>query len=258
MARPQWGFDTTAEEVAEFFKDRINGKVILTTGVSPNSLGAYYVETIAAHNPGLLILAGRDVSKTQKTINAIKKAHPNVPVRFLKLNLADQSQVREAAKEVNAYEENIDVLMNNAAVMACPYMTTKDGIEMQFGTGHVGHFLFTNLILPKVMASGPHPRIINVSSAGHRTSPIRFDDWDFKKGETYNRWRAYGQTKTANILFSVELAKLYGSKGLEAFSLHPGGIMTNLGQHLGNIGEGYAELRKFDFLSRREPFADCL
>jgi len=248
MARPQWGFDTKAEEVAEFFKDRINGKVILTTGVSPNSLGAYYVETIAAHDPKLLILAGRDVSKVQKTIDAIKKAHPNVSVRFLKLDLADQSQVREAAKEVNGYEENIDILMNNAAVMACPYMTTKDGIEMQFGTGHIGHFLFTNLILPKILASGPHPRIVNVSSAGHRSSPMRFDDWNFKNGETYNRWRAYGQTKTANILFSVELAKLYDSKGLEAFSLHPGVILTNLIQHLESLEEGINELRTFEIL----------
>jgi len=248
MARPQWGFDTKAEEVAEFFKDRINGKVVLTTGVSPNSLGAYYVETIAAHDPKLLILAGRDVGKVQETIDAIKKVHPNIPVRFLKFDLADQSQVREAAKEVNGYEENIDILMNNAAVMACPYMTTKDGIEMQFGTGHIGHFLFTNLILPKIMTSGPHPRIVNVSSAGHRSSPIRFDDWNFKNGETYNRWRAYGQTKTANILFSVELAKLYGSNGLEAFSLHPGGIQTNLTQHLENLEEGIKELRKFEII----------
>lgn len=244
MSNPQFGFDTRAEEVAEYFKDRINGKVILTTGVSPNSLGAYYAQTVAAHNPKLLILAGRDTAKLQETADAINKAHPNVPVRLLKLDLGDMSQVREAAKEVNGYSENIDILMNNAAVMACPYMTTKDGLEMQFGTGHIGHFLFTNLILQKLLASGDHSRVINVSSSGHRTSQIRFDDWDFSKGETYNRWKAYGQTKTANIAFSVELARRYGNKGLESFSLHPGSIWTNLGRHLKNFEDDFKELRK--------------
>lgn len=251
MSRPEFGFDTTAEEVAEYFKDRINGKVILTTGVSPNSLGAYYVQTVATHNPKLLILAGRDTAKLQETEDVIKKANPNVPVRLLNLDLSDMSQVREAAKEVNGYSENIDILMNNAAVMGCPYMTTKDGLEMQFGTGHIGHFLFTNLILQKILASGDHPRVINVSSAGHRISPIRFDDWDFSKGKTYNRWKGYGQTKTANIAFSVELARRYGDKGLESFSLHPGSIWTNLGRHLNDFEEDFKEFRKFNNLPVR-------
>jgi NAD(P)-dependent dehydrogenase (short-subunit alcohol dehydrogenase family) len=242
---PQFGFDTSAEEVADFYKDSIKNKVILTTGVSPNGIGAYYVQTIAAHSPKLLILAGRDANNTQQTADAIKAAHPNVQLRLLKLDLSDLEQVREAAKEVNLYEENIDILVNNAALMVRQYMTTKDGLEMLFGTNHIGPFVFSNLILPKVLASGRGARIINVSSAGHRTSPIRFEDWNFQKGQVFNKWKAYGQSKTANILFSVELARRFKSKGLESFSVHPGGVWTNLGRDLD---------KEKDFSGLSEPF----
>ncbi|KAF2430393.1 NAD(P)-binding protein [Tothia fuscella] len=222
--------ESEAKDVAAHYAPQIANKVILTTGVSPGGLGAFFVETIAAQKPKLLILAGRDTTKTQETADAIAKAHPNVKTRNLKLDLSDQKQIWEAAKEVLGYEENIDVLVNNAAVMACPYSKTKDGLEMQFGTGHIGHFLFTNMILKKVLEV--KGRVINVSSDGHRFSPIRFDDWGFSDGKTYDKWRAYGQTKTANMLFSVALAERYGSQGLTAASLHPGAIWTNLGRHL--------------------------
>jgi NAD(P)-dependent dehydrogenase (short-subunit alcohol dehydrogenase family) len=108
--------------------------------------------------------------------------------------------------------------------MAGPYQTTKDGLELQFGSNHIGHFLFTNLIMPKVLASN-NPRIINVSSNGHKLSPIRFEDWNFQDGKAYHQWRAYGQSKTANVLFSKALAEKLGStKKLRAYSLHPGVI----------------------------------
>ncbi|TFK78017.1 NAD(P)-binding protein, partial [Polyporus arcularius HHB13444] len=127
----------------------------------------------------------------------------------------------------------IDVLVNNAGIMATPYGKTVDGIESQFGTNHIGHFLFTNLIIPKLLES-KQGRVVNVSSNGHRLSDIRWDDFNFQDGTTYNKWVAYGQSKTANILFSVELAQRLGSKGLKAFSLHPGTIMTNLGRSATN------------------------
>ncbi|KAI9281359.1 hypothetical protein BC943DRAFT_329733 [Umbelopsis sp. AD052] len=113
--------------------------------------------------------------------------------------------------------------------MASPYYTTKDGFEAQFGINHIGPFLFTNLILPKVLASKTGaPRIVNVSSVGHIFSPIRFDDPYFENGKAYHKWTSYGQSKTANMLFARELSKRYKSQGLTAFSLHPGGIDTNL------------------------------
>jgi NAD(P)-dependent dehydrogenase (short-subunit alcohol dehydrogenase family) len=227
----QFNSESTADEVATIYSSVIKDKVILTTGVSTKSLGAAFVQTLAAHSPKLLILAGRTENKLQQTANAIKAKYPNASTRILILDLADQKQIHKAAAEVLAYPENIDVLMNNAGIMAAPYSTTKDGLESQFGTNHIGHFLFTSLILPKVLAA-PHPRIVNITSAGHRFSPVRFDDPGFSDGNKYDKWAAYGQAKSANMLFTVELAKRYGSKGVLSYSVHPGTIWTNLGNHL--------------------------
>lgn len=102
--------------------------------------------------------------------------------------------------------------------MAGPYHLTTDGFESQFGTNHLGPFLFTNLIFPRLLAS-PSPRIVNVSSLGHRFCDIRYDDLEFSKGATYDKWLSYGQSKTANTLFAVSLAQ----RGVVTFSLHPGG-----------------------------------
>lgn len=170
---------TTAEEIFEACASQIRGKTILTTGVSPNGLGAAFVETLAKFQPKLLILAGRDAAKAALTAEAISTTSPGIQTRVLELDLGSQVQIRKAAEEVNAYEETIDVLVNNAGVMACPYSTTTDGLEHQFGTNHIGHFLFTNLILGKILATGPGARVISVSSDGYRLGPVRFDDYDF-------------------------------------------------------------------------------
>src|ERR1700712_4906910 len=120
MSFPNPSPESTAEEVAEFYAPQIKDKIILTTGVSPGGLGAYFVQTIAAYKPKLLILAARSESKLKETAAAIAKEHPDVPTRILILDLSDLKQVWVAAKEVLAYpEEEIDVLMNSAAVMAC-------------------------------------------------------------------------------------------------------------------------------------------
>jgi NAD(P)-dependent dehydrogenase (short-subunit alcohol dehydrogenase family) len=117
--------------------------------------------------------------------------------------------------------------------MATDYFLTKDGFEGQFGTNHLGPFLFTNLILPKVLASTTgEPRIINISSRGHKLCPVLFEDVGFDNGNKYHRYWSYGQSKTANILFAKELSNRYGSKGLVALSLHPGAIRTNLIKHI--------------------------
>jgi NAD(P)-dependent dehydrogenase (short-subunit alcohol dehydrogenase family) len=210
-----------ASKIAADNASSIAGKIVLTTGVTQNGLGATFVEEIAKYKPALLILAGRTLSKVQTTADKIA-ASANVEVRVLVLDLASQGQIREASQKVLAYpEDHIDVLVNSAGIMAGPYRTTKEGIEAQFGCNHIGHFLFTNLIMPKILASKA-PRIVNVSSDGHRCSGIRFSDPNFQDGKVYNQWEAYGQSKTANILFSNALAKKLGSRGLRAFSLHPG------------------------------------
>ncbi|RMZ70557.1 WW domain-containing oxidoreductase [Pyrenophora seminiperda CCB06] len=241
----------------------IAGKVILTTGVTQGGLGATFVEAIAIHQPKLLILAGRSPSKVQATVDKIKSnpASANVEVRTLVLDLSLQKQIREAAKEVLAYPElHIDVVVNSAGTMGGPFRTTVDGIEYNFATNHIGHFLFTNLIMPKVLVSKA-PRIVNVSSDGHRFGGIRFDDWNFQGGKVYDQWEAYGQSKTANILFSYALAQMLGPKGLKAYSLHPGQTMgTSLVENFGE--EDLASLmakdqvigwtRGFDFKSLDE------
>ena len=167
------------ETVAEQLAEHIRGKVILTTGVSPGGLGASFVQIIAKHEPKLLILAGRNTKKVKETQVAIEADVPGVKIRVLELDLNSQEQVRKAAAEVNAYEEVIDVLVNNSGIMAVPYGKTADGIEQQFGVNHIGHFLFTNLIIDKILASTFGGRVINISSDGYRASPIRWD-WTFQ------------------------------------------------------------------------------
>ncbi|TFK86007.1 NAD(P)-binding protein [Polyporus arcularius HHB13444] len=245
-SNPSFNATTTAEEVATALASSIAGKTVLVTGVSPGGLGAYFVKVIAAHHPKLLILAGRSGSKLAETLREIEAAHPDVAVRTLELDLSSQAQVRKAAAEVLSWPEPIDVLVNSAAVMATPYQETPDGLEMQFGTNHIGHFLFTNLIMPKLLQSTAGPRVVNVSSAGHRFSDIRWDDIGFQGGKTYDKWRAYGQAKTANILFTVGLAQRLGSKGLKAFSLHPGGIITNLGRYMTDRDNELAAIKAID------------
>ncbi len=216
-----------ASGIAKDNASNIAGKIVLVTGVTQNGLGATFAEETAKHNPQLLILAGRSKSKVQATADKIAKdpASAGTQTRVLVLDLADQTQVRNAAKEVMSWpEDRIDVVMNSAGIMAGPYWATKDGLEGQFGSNHIGPFLFTNLIMPKLLAS-PSPRVVNVSSDGHRFSGIRFDDPGFQNGKVYDQWNAYGQSKTANILFSKSLAEKLGSKGLRAYSLHPGQSM---------------------------------
>jgi len=236
-----FGTDSTADEVAEQYSTNIRGKVVLTTGVTPGGLGATFVETLAKHKPKLLILAGRNLDKAKKTGDAIAASCPDVEIRYLALDLNSQAQIRKAAEEVNKYNESINVLVNNAGIMAVPYGKTEDGIESQFGVCFIGHFLFTSLILDKILASGPGARIINVSSNGHQLGAMRFDDYNFSDGKTYDKWKAYGQAKTANMLFTVALADKFASRGLLSFSLHPGTIFTNLAGHLEEAD--YAELQ---------------
>ncbi|WAO83063.1 Hypothetical protein NCS54_00024300 [Fusarium falciforme] len=242
---------TPISELVADYASIIKGKTILTTGVTPKGLGATFVEATAAASPELLILAGRTASKLQELSETISATHPGVKTRHLIVDLSSMDSVRKAAEEVNGWGDvsEIDVVVNNAGVMAIPYATTSDGFEMQFAADHLGHFLLTNLIMDKILAS-KSPRVVNVSSNGHSFSPVRHYDPHFsasppqrssssmlansrQKGETYERWTAYGQAKTANMLFSLSLAQKLGSRGLQAYSVHPGLIMsTNLGSHL--------------------------
>ncbi|KDQ11789.1 hypothetical protein BOTBODRAFT_176980 [Botryobasidium botryosum FD-172 SS1] len=236
-----FGSTTTAEEVATVLAAEIKGKNVLITGVSPKSLGAEAARIIAKFGAGLVVLAGRSQEKLEQTERDIKAEVPNANIRLLILDLGSFATVRAAADEVLSYSEPLHVLINNAAIMAVDYALTSDGHETQFGVNHLGHFLFTARIFPKLQESGA-PRIVNVSSSAHPFSPVRFDDLGFDSGKKYDRWHAYGQSKTANILFSKELAR----RGVISFSVHPGGIRTNLQDRSPQVAQDLLKMGVFN------------
>lgn len=162
------------------------------------------------------------LSKIQPVLETIKSSHPAVPVEFIELDLSSQASVRSAAEVINKKIERLDILIANAAIMATPYAKTVDGIESQFATNHIGHFLLTNLLMGKILAAAPGARIVNVSSSAHRAGVIRFEDWNFSDGNEYNPWAGYAQSKMANVLFTESLAEKLGSKGVFSYSLNPG------------------------------------
>jgi NAD(P)-dependent dehydrogenase (short-subunit alcohol dehydrogenase family) len=213
------GPETTTDEVLAGVD--LHGKVVVVTGVSAG-LG---VETARA-----LRSAGADVVGTARDLEKAQAALAHVPgVNVVELDLADLESVRIAAEEIADRRPRIDVLINNAGVMACPLGRTAQGFEMQLGTNHLGHFALTQALMP---ALGSGTRIVNLSSRGHLRSPMRWDDPHFRDESTYEKWTAYGQSKTANVLFTVELEKRLSPQGIHAFAVHPGVIMTELSRHL--------------------------
>jgi NAD(P)-dependent dehydrogenase (short-subunit alcohol dehydrogenase family) len=146
------------------------------------------------------------------------------------LDLASLASVRAFAKDFLATHDRLDLLINNAGVMATPFGHTADGFELQLGTNHLGHFVLTCLLAPALLAAAP-ARIVNLSSGGHVISDVHWDDPNFARHD-YEKWTAYGQSKTANVLFTVELERRLGACGVHAYAVHPGMIMTDLGRHL--------------------------
>lgn len=171
--------DTSAHEIAADCQAQIVGKTILVTGATPGGLGAAFALAIVKHRPACIILATRNLTTVEETAKQISAIEAGVKVKCVELDLSSLAQSRKAAAEVNAFSETVDVLVNNAGIMACPYAKTIDGIERHFGTNYVGHFLFTNLLLPKMLARNVPVRVVNVTSNGYRYSHIRFEDLDF-------------------------------------------------------------------------------
>lgn len=229
---PIYNNQTRASELVAHYSHHIVGKTILITGVSPASLGESFVKKVAVAKPGMFILASRSIPKMQPLIDELQKTHPDITVKPLALNLSSLTDVRKAAQTVNSWADvpHIDVLVNNAGIMAVPYQKTEDGIESQFQTNHLSHFLFTNLIMEKILASKA-PRIVIVSSHVHRVGHIRWTDYNFDDGKNYQRWLSYGQSKTANALMGLALSENLGAHGLVAFPLCPGTSYTNLSAH---------------------------
>ena len=247
LTHPEFNQETTATEAARVFRRQIQGKVVLVVGVGPESLGEAFALATASQNPASLILASRTQSKLERVAKQIEAKSPNVKVDLVVVDLSSQASVRGAASQIGELVERIDNIVNNAAVSPSDHEYTRDGIEMQFGTNHVGPFLLTNLLMPRLRNAAKvslpgSTRIVNVTSAGHRLSPIRFHDFNFEGKEipadeqpsahfpngtrdpeaAYHPFISYGQSKTANILFSLYLSESLRDAGIMSNAVHPG------------------------------------
>jgi len=178
-----------------------------------------------------VILACRDAAKASEAMQQIHTLHPTASLEVLQLDLASLDSVRRFAREFAVRGTPLDVLCNNAGVMAIPHRKTADGFEMQFGTNHLGHFALTGLLLEQLLAA-PAARVVNVSSTAHKMGRMRFDDLQGER--TYSKWPAYAQSKLANLLFTYELQRRFERAGARAIAVacHPGYSSTNL-QHVG-------------------------
>lgn len=196
-----------------------------------------------------VVLACRSKSKADEAADAIRSAAPQAALDFLPLDLSSLTSVRAFADGLRSRHGKLDLLVNNAGVMALPYRRTADGFEMQFGTNHLGHFALTGLLLDLLLAT-PGSRIVNVSSQMHRVGRIRFHDLHWEKG--YGKWRAYGQSKVANLLFSHALHGRLRAAGAPTIvaSCHPGYASTHL-QAAGPEMEGSTLMVKITDLGNR-------
>jgi NAD(P)-dependent dehydrogenase (short-subunit alcohol dehydrogenase family) len=231
-----FGFASTVDDVIAGAD--LTGKTAVVTGAS-SGLGLQTVATLASagaqvvaavRDPGTVHLDGIEVTA---------------------LDLARLDSIRIAAETIAAAHPRIDILINNAGVMFTPPSTTADGFEFQFGVNHLGHFLLTTLLLPQLRAAAAasgEARVVTLSSEAHRNWGIDLDDIDFQR-RGYDTFLAYGQSKSANILMTVELQRRFGSDGITALAVHPGTCATNLARYMDR-----ATLKKM-FAMSSETFA---
>ncbi|KAF8997414.1 hypothetical protein BDQ17DRAFT_1363323 [Cyathus striatus] len=213
---------STIEEVAEIYHDKLPGRTFLITGAT-GGLGLAFAKFVASKGAGVVI-TGRSEDRLNKSIDEIKTSTSSEDsiVNGILMDNADLPSIRRAAQVIISLKVKIDVLVNNAGISLVPFKLVN-GCESQFAVNHLGHFLFTNLIIDCVKDGG---RIVNISSLAHRRSPVRFDDLNFENGKVYDKWIAYAQSKSANILFAKSLSKKLKERGVESFSVHPGAIMS--------------------------------
>ncbi|AYQ88736.1 MULTISPECIES: SDR family NAD(P)-dependent oxidoreductase [Burkholderia] len=228
----------------------LRGKRALVTGVSAG-LGVETARALAAHG-AQVVGAARDLAKARSATEVVRAAAAGNGGGFelLELDLASLASVRAAADALLADGRPFDLVIANAGVMASPFGHTADGFETQFGTNHLGHFVFINRIA-SLLASGA--RVVNVASSGHRMAPFSLDDLGFER-TPYDPWVAYARSKTANILFAVEFDRRHKARGVRAVAVHPGGIRTELARHLPNDAlEGMLTQINADLAAQGQP-----
>jgi NAD(P)-dependent dehydrogenase (short-subunit alcohol dehydrogenase family) len=221
-----FGATSTTEDVLKGID--LHGKRVLVTGVSAG-LGVETARSLAAHG-AQVVGAARDLAKAQTATAPVRKdAADGATFELIELDLANLKSVRKCADALLQRGQGFDVIIANAGVMATPFGHTADGFETQFGTNHLGHFVFVNRIAP-LMKTGS--RFVALASSGHRFSNVDLDDPNFTK-TPYDPFVAYGRSKTANILFAVGFDQRHRKNGIRAAAVHPGGIHTELGRHMG-------------------------
>jgi NAD(P)-dependent dehydrogenase (short-subunit alcohol dehydrogenase family) len=224
-AVPRW----TANDIPDQ-----TGRTVVITGAN-TGLGLASARALAARG-ARVVLTSRDETKGAAALQAVKADATGPAPELVKLDLADLDAVRSSAERLLADIDQLDVLLNNAGVMAMPLRRTAQGFEMQVGTNHLGHFALTGLLLP-ILLRAPAARVVTVSSVGHRMGRVHLDDlsWDNRR---YQRWLSYGQSKLANLLFTTELQRRAGaeSTSLMAVAAHPGNSSTELGRHVPGAG----------------------
>lgn len=216
---------TAAEVIAGH---NLSGKTALVTGAS-SGVGIETARTLlSAHAE--VILAVRNRAKGESVARELRAATNNAQAHVLEIDLGSLASVRRAAEQFNTRWSKLDLLINNAGTLAMQQSSTSEGFELHFGTNHLGHYLLTRLLLPALQAAAP-ARVVILSSSGHRRSDIHFDDINYCQ-RPYDSWQAYGQSKTANILFAVGLTRHYGECGIMANAVHPGAIFDGMIQRL--------------------------
>jgi NAD(P)-dependent dehydrogenase (short-subunit alcohol dehydrogenase family) len=170
---------STGEEIASDCHAQITGKTVFITGTTPGGLGATFALAIAKQAPACIILATRSLPKAEQTARDIAAISSAIRTHCVEVDLENLDSVRKAAETVNALHEHIDVIVNNAGIMGAAFTKTRGGIERHFAANHLGHFLLTNLLLPKMLEAKKPSRVINVTSSGFRFGPVRVEDWNF-------------------------------------------------------------------------------
>jgi len=226
MTSKSYGPDTTTDEVLAGID--LSNKISLVTGAS-GGIGLETARALASKG-ARVILGVRDQKKGKAAMDTITHNVPGADILLKELDLASLESVRTFANSFLAEFDQLNILIANAGVMCPPLQRTEEGFELQFGTNHLGHFVLVCKLVPALI-NASSSRVVMVSSAGHRFGDINFDDINYNN-RPYEKWPAYGQSKTANILFTVELNRRLSKKGVTANALHPGAIMTDLSRHL--------------------------
>jgi NAD(P)-dependent dehydrogenase (short-subunit alcohol dehydrogenase family) len=222
MIQSSFGAHSTASEVITGHD--LRGKTFFITGGS-TGIGYTTAQTLlSAHAE--VIISGRSQANGEQAVQALQAAYPEGQIHFLTLDLGSLAAVRQTAEQFLARWNKLDVLINNAAIAAPPLSYSADGYELQFATNFLGHFLLTKLLLPALRNAAPS-RVVILTSGTHRASDIHFEDIHYKH-RPYDKWQAYGQSKTAEALLAVALTHHFGAQGITSNAVNPGGIRTNL------------------------------